>query len=58
VTMLRDLDTDSLEKLASANFILALDLLRIPLRELNKITKISPKKLNILADEAKKIIYS
>jgi hypothetical protein len=58
VTMLRDLDTDSLDKLASANFILALDLLRIPLRELNKITKISPKKLNILADEAKKIIYS
>lgn len=58
VTMLKDLDTDSLEKLASANFILALDLLRIPLRELNKITKISPKKLNILADEAKKIIYS
>jgi Holliday junction resolvase len=57
VTMLRDLDIDSLDKLASSNFILALDLLRIPLKELNKITKISLKKLKILSDDAKKIIY-
>lgn len=57
VTMLRDLDSDSLDKLASANFILALDLLRIPLNELNKITKISLKKLKILADEAKRVCY-
>ena len=55
VTMLRDLDTDSLDKLASVNLILVLDLLRIPLKELNKITKISLKKLKILVDEAKKI---
>jgi len=57
VTMLRDLDSDSLDKLASVNFMLALDLLRFPLKELNKITKISNKKLKILSNEAKKIIY-
>jgi len=57
VTMLIDLDSDSLDKLAVANLILALDLLRFPLNELNKITKISIKKLKILSDEAKKIIY-
>jgi len=57
ITMLSDLDSDSLDKLASASLILALDLIRIPLNELNKITKISIKKLKILSDEAKKIIY-
>jgi hypothetical protein len=36
---------------------LAIDLLRIPLKELNKITKISLKKLGSFADEAKRICY-
>jgi Holliday junction resolvase len=57
ITMIRSLDNDSLDKLASSNFILAIDLLRIPLKELNKITKISLKKLGSFADEAKRICY-
>jgi len=55
ITMIRSLDADSLDKLASSNFILALDLLRIPLKELNSITKIPLKKLRIFSDEAKRI---
>jgi Holliday junction resolvase len=57
ITMIRSLDADSLDKLASSNFILAIDFLRIPLGELNNITKISLKKLKTFADEAKKICY-
>jgi len=57
ITMIKSLDADSLDKLASCSFILAIDLLRIPLGELNSITKISLKKLKTFADEAKKICY-
>jgi len=57
ITMIMNLDADSLDKLASCSFILAIDLLRIPLGELNSITKISLKKLKTFADEAKKICY-
>lgn len=57
ITMIMGLDADSLDKLASCSFILAIDLLRIPLGELNNITKISLKKLKTFADEAKKICY-
>jgi len=57
ITMIRGLDADSIEKMASANFILALDLLRVPLRELNKITKVPLKKLQVFAEDAKKVCY-
>ncbi len=57
ITMIMSLDADSLDKLASCSFILAIDLLRIPLGELSNITKISLKKLKMFADEAKKICY-
>jgi hypothetical protein len=55
ITMLMGLDADSLERLVSANFILALDLLRVPFKELLNATKISQKKLRILIDDAKLI---
>jgi hypothetical protein len=58
ITMIRSLDADSIDKLSSSNFILALDLLRIPLRELNSITKIPLRKLKIFSDDAKKVCYS
>jgi Holliday junction resolvase len=57
ITMIRSLDANALDKLSSSNFILAIDLLRIPLKELNSITKISLKKLRNFADEAKRICY-
>jgi hypothetical protein len=57
ITMLRTMDADSTDKMATAGLILALDLLRVPLKELNMITKISLKKLRIFADEAQKICY-
>jgi hypothetical protein len=57
ITMLKDLDIDSLNKLSTSNFILVLDLLRIPIKDLNKTTKIPLKKLKLLSDEARKIIY-
>ncbi|OGI12268.1 hypothetical protein A3K64_03000 [Candidatus Micrarchaeota archaeon RBG_16_36_9] len=58
ITMIRSLDADSIDRLSSASLVLALDLLRIPLRELNKITKIPLRKLQIFSDEAKKVCYS
>jgi len=58
ITMISGLDADFLDKLSSASFILALDLIRIPLRELNSITKISLKKLKTFSDDAKKLCYT
>jgi len=55
ITMIKSLDPDSLEKLASSSFILSMDLLRIPLKELNSITRIPLKKLRMFADEAKRV---
>lgn len=57
ITMLRTMDPDSLDKLASCGMVLALDLIRVPIGELNNITKISLKKLRTFADEAHKICY-
>ncbi|MFH1229751.1 MAG: restriction endonuclease [Candidatus Aenigmatarchaeota archaeon] len=56
ITMLRDMDADTLSKMSSSNFILALDLLRVPISEINKITKIPIKKLKTLYEEAKELI--
>lgn len=57
ITMIRNLDADSLDKMSSSDFILVIDLLRISLKELNSITKVSLKKLRIFAEEAKRICY-
>ena len=57
ITMIRSLDADSIDKLASSSFILALDLVRIPIKELNYITKIPLRKLKIFSDDAKRICY-
>jgi len=57
ITMIRSLDADSLDRMSSSDFILAIDLLRISLKELNKITKISLKKLKKFSEEAKRICY-
>ena len=57
ITMIRSLDADSMDKLSSSNFVLAVDLLRNSLKELNSITRISLKKLRTFADEAKSVCY-
>lgn len=56
ITMLMCLDADSLERLSSANLILAVDLVRTPMGELSNVTKIPAKKLKALVQEAKSII--
>jgi hypothetical protein len=57
ITMIRSLDPDSLDKLASSWFVLAIDLIRNPIEQLNRTTKISAKKLRVFSDEAKKVCY-
>ncbi len=57
ITMIRNLDGDSLDKMSSSDFILAIDLLRNSIKELNSITKISVKKLRKFKEEAKRICY-
>ncbi|NIO45104.1 MAG: ATPase [Candidatus Aenigmarchaeota archaeon] len=57
ITMIKGLDSDSLEKMSSSDFVLALDLLRVSLKELNKITKVPIKKLGKFAEEARKVCY-
>jgi len=57
ITMIRILDADSLDKMSSSDFVLAIDLLRNSLKELNKTTKISLKKLRKFAEEAKRVCY-
>ena len=57
ITMIRSLDADSLDKMSSSDFVLAIDLLRNSLKELNKTTKISLKKLRKFAEEAKRVCY-
>lgn len=56
VTMLGSLDTDSLDKLASSNFVLLLDLIRNPIKDLNSETKIPIKKLKVFSEEASRIL--
>jgi len=55
ITILKTLDKDSQDKLADAGLILAIDLLRRDLEELNKITRIRVKKLRKFVEEVKKI---
>jgi Holliday junction resolvase len=55
VTMLRTLDRDTRDRLASMNLILLKDLLETDIKELHKITDIKIRKLNSLIAEAKGI---
>jgi Holliday junction resolvase len=57
ITMLRKLDKESQEKLSISGLVLISDLIKISIRELNKITKIPVKKLRILVNEAEGICY-
>ncbi len=52
ITILRSLDKDSQLKLAKVGLVLALDLIRVNLKELRHITKIPLKKLKVLVKEA------
>lgn len=55
ITILRTLDKHSQDKLANAGLVLAIDLLRKDLEELNEITNIRAKKLRVFSEEAGKI---
>jgi len=55
ITILRSLDKGSQNKLASVGLVLAIDLIRKDIREINRMTGIGMKKLNVLVEEAKKI---
>ena len=55
ITILRSLDKGSQNKLASVGLVLAIDLIRKDIREINRMTGIGVKKLNVLFEEAKKI---
>jgi len=55
ITILRSLDENSQRKMARIGLILAIDLIRKDTRELNRMTGIGMKKLNILVEEARKI---
>jgi Holliday junction resolvase len=55
ITMLRKLDAESQEKMANVNLLLVKDLIRINIKELSEITKITKNKLKILSDEAREI---
>jgi len=57
ITMIRSLDAGSLDKMSYSDFVLAIDLLRIPLKELKSITKIPIKKLRKFKEEAKEVCY-
>ena len=55
ITMIRSMDNLSLERLSMSNLILAADLVRIPIKELNNITNISLKKLREFSEEARRL---
>lgn len=57
ITMLRKLDKYSQEKLATVGLVLAIDLIRKDIKELNKITSIPINKLKTLSKEAEMICY-
>jgi len=57
ITMLRGLDKYSQEKLATAGLVLAIDLIKKDIKELNKLTGINIKKLKSLVEMAKRICY-
>jgi Holliday junction resolvase len=56
ITMLRKLDKQSQEKLATSGLVLINDLVGISIKELNKLTRIHVKKLRTLVKEAEGII--
>lgn len=56
ITILRNLDRDSEEKLVNVDFLLCKDLLKMDLKKLNKTTGISKNKLQTLINESKKIL--
>lgn len=56
ITILRKLDRYAEQKLAAAGFMLAEDLVERPLSELKRRTAIPSKKLEILVEEARKIL--
>jgi len=55
ITMLRTLDRDSQEKLATVGLILIIDLLRMNTKELSELTRIPKKRLVVFINEAKGI---
>jgi hypothetical protein len=55
ITMIRSLDSESLEKLATAGLVLIKDLVKIDIKELSEVTKINKNKLKILSDDARSI---
>ena len=57
ITMVKSLDKDSQEKMSKAGLILALDLTRKNIDELNRLTRISKKKLTKFIDEAKSLVF-
>jgi len=57
ITMMRKLDRESKEKLALSGLVLISDLIKISIKDLNKITKIPVRKLKTLVAEAKMITY-
>ncbi len=57
ITMLKTLDKDSQEKMSKAGLILALDLTKRSVSELNRLTKIAKIKLEKFVEEAKSLVY-
>ncbi|MFH1473634.1 MAG: ATP cone domain-containing protein [Candidatus Aenigmatarchaeota archaeon] len=57
ITMIRNLDKFSQEKLSIAGLVLIKDLTELSIKELHKITKIPVKKLKTLVNEAERITY-
>lgn len=55
ITMIRSLDSESLEKLATVGLVLIKDLVKIDIKELSEVTKINKNKLKILSDDARSI---
>jgi len=55
ITMLKSLDRDSQEKLASVGLVLTIDLLRMNTKELSELTKIPKNRLVVFINEARAI---
>ena len=56
ITILRSLDKDSQKKMADAGLLLCKDLIRKDFDKLVDITRINPKKMRSMIDEAEKIL--
>lgn len=57
ITVLRNLDTDSMGKMAAAGLLLCKDLLTKTPNKLQQLTGISQRKLFLLVQEANKVLY-